>query len=79
MEEIVERIRAKPSVETYVICDSRPGGPIYRRAPATTEERAAALAEALRPLAGKGQGVVRDLDPAVRSLRWLCVGSNWFG
>lgn len=66
MEEIIERIRATPSVETYVICDSAPGGAIYRRAPGTTEERAAAVAEALRPLASKAQGVVRDLDPAVR-------------
>lgn len=69
VEEIIERIRATPSVETYVICDSAPGGAIYRRAPGTTEERAAAVAEALRPVASKAQGVVRDLDPAVRLLR----------
>ena len=69
VEEIIEQIRATPSVETYVICDSAPGGAIYRRAPGTTEERAAAVAEALRPVASKAQGVVRDLDPAVRLLR----------
>lgn len=66
VEEIIDRIRAAPSVETYVICDSATGGAIYRRAPGTTKERAATLAEALRPVASKAQGVVRDLDPAVR-------------
>lgn len=66
MEEIIERIRAKPSVESYVICDAKEGGPIYRRAQRTPEERAVTMAEALRPIAAKARGVVRDLDPAVR-------------
>ncbi len=75
VEEIIERIRTKPSVESYVICDAKPGGLVYRRAPGTAEERAAALAEALRPLAAKAQSVVRDLDPAVRTCERVQAGA----
>lgn len=66
VEETIERIKAKPSVESFVICNPQPAGPILRRSPATSEERAEALAQAMRPLAAKAQGVIRDLDPTVR-------------
>lgn len=77
VEEIIERISAKPSVDSYVICDAKQGGPIYRRAQRTTEERAGTMAEALRPIAAKARGVVRDLDPAVRALCLHAVIYNW--
>ncbi|CAM9901395.1 unnamed protein product, partial [Hapterophycus canaliculatus] len=61
VEETLERIKVQPGVEGYVICDME--GQVLRRffsmAPATAE----IYAEAMRHLALKARGVVRDVNP----------------
>ncbi|CAM9328567.1 unnamed protein product [Choristocarpus tenellus] len=61
VEETLERIKVQPGVEGYVICDM--GGQVLRRFPTMSQETAEIYAEAMRHLAFKARGVVRDLNP----------------
>mmetsp|Transcript_21681 Transcript_21681/g.24866 ORF Transcript_21681/g.24866 Transcript_21681/m.24866 type:complete len:104 (-) Transcript_21681:366-677(-) len=69
VEETLERIKAQPGVEGYVICNS--GGAVLRRLPSMSQELAEQYAESTYPLALKARNVVRDLDPKndLRNLR----------
>ena len=49
----------------YVICNRQ--GLVLRRFPAMSQEHAEAYAEAMRHLANKARGVMRDLNPKVRN------------
>ncbi|CAM9704591.1 unnamed protein product, partial [Discosporangium mesarthrocarpum] len=61
VEETLERIKVQPGVEGYVICDME--GQVLRRFPTMSQETAEIYAEAMRHLALKARGVVRDLNP----------------
>eukprot|EP00904_Undaria_pinnatifida_P005412 jgi/Undpi1/1/HiC_scaffold_1.g00001.m1 len=61
VEETLERIKVQPGVEGYVICDME--GQVLRRFPTMSQETAEIYAEAMRHLALKARGVVRDVNP----------------
>ncbi|EWM29899.1 dynein light chain roadblock-type 1 [Nannochloropsis gaditana] len=61
VEDILERIKTKPSVEGYLIANQT--GQVLRRSPKMNEDEAHGMATTMRPLVLKAENVVRDLDP----------------
>mmetsp|Transcript_3001 Transcript_3001/g.12135 ORF Transcript_3001/g.12135 Transcript_3001/m.12135 type:complete len:103 (-) Transcript_3001:87-395(-) len=61
VEETLERIKTKPGVIGYVICNAE--GTVLRRFPTMTPEQAESYLVAMRRLAAKAGGVVRDMNP----------------
>lgn len=70
VEETIERIKVKDSVEGYVICNKQ--GQVLRRYPNMTLADAEKYATTMISLTAQARGVVRDLDPK-NELRYLRI------
>jgi len=65
VEETIERIKVQNGVEGYVICNKQ--GQVLRRFPTMSLEDAERYATTMISLTSQARGVVRDLDPKVKS------------